>query len=60
MHSRARFGVCVPSLHEQVQGRHERWAKSILSEILRWYPEIFEGKVLNKIAEGEFQVIEWQ
>lgn len=40
--------VCHP-LHEQ--------AKSLRSEMLRWHPDKFEGKVLDKVVEGDREAV---
>jgi hypothetical protein len=44
--------VCHP-LHEHIQGPGGGLAKSLRSEILRWHPDKFEGKVLSKVVEGD-------
>jgi hypothetical protein len=44
--------VCHP-LHEHVQGTGEGQVKSLRSEMLRWHPDKFEGKVLDKVVVGD-------
>jgi len=44
--------VCHP-LHEHIQGPGGGQAKSIRSEMLRWHPDKFEGKVLGKVVESD-------
>ena len=46
--------VCHP-LHEHVQG--EGQAKAIRSEILRWHPDKFNGKVLKNVVEGDREAV---
>ncbi len=41
--------VCHP-LHEHIQGPGGGHAKSVRSEMLRWHPDKFEGKVLDKVV----------
>jgi hypothetical protein len=48
--------VCHP-LHEHVQGPGEGQAKSLRSEMLRWHPDKFEGKVLDKVVEGDREAV---
>jgi hypothetical protein len=45
--------VCHP-LH---QGAGEGQAKSLRSEMLRWHPDKFEGKVLDKVVEGDREAV---
>ncbi|KAI0277992.1 hypothetical protein BGY98DRAFT_976166 [Russula aff. rugulosa BPL654] len=40
-------------LHEHIQGQ----AKSIRSEMLRWHPDKFNGKVLGKVIEGDREAV---
>jgi hypothetical protein len=40
-------------LHEHNQGQ----AKSIRSEMLRWHPDKFNGKVLGKVIEGDREAV---
>jgi hypothetical protein len=47
--------VCHP-LHEHVQGG-EGQAKSVRSEMLRWHPDKFEGKVLGKVVVGHREAV---
>lgn len=48
--------VCHP-LHEHIQGPGEGQAKSLRSEMLRWHPDKFEGKVLDKVVEGDREAV---
>ena len=48
--------VCHP-LHEHIQGPGGGQAKSLRSEMLRWHPDKFEGKVLGKVVEGDREVV---
>ncbi len=44
--------MCHP-LREHIQCAGERQARCLRSEIMRWHPDKFEGKVLGKVAEGD-------
>jgi hypothetical protein len=48
--------VCHP-LHEHIQGPGGGQAKSLRSEMLRWHPDKFEGKVLGKVVEGDREAV---
>lgn len=48
--------VCHP-LHEHIQGPGGGQAKSLRSEMLRWHPDKFEGKVLDKVVKGDREVV---
>jgi hypothetical protein len=48
--------VCHP-LHEEIQGHGGGQAKSVRSEMLRWHPDKFEGKVLGKVVEGDREAV---
>jgi hypothetical protein len=48
--------VCHP-LHEHIQGPGGGLAKSLRSEMLRWHPDKFEGKVLGKVIEGDREAV---
>jgi hypothetical protein len=48
--------VCHP-LHEHIQGHGGGQAKSVRSEILRWHPDKFDGKVLGKVVEGDREAV---
>jgi hypothetical protein len=47
--------VCHP-LHEHIQGGGGQ-AKTLRSEMLRWHPDKFEGKVLGKVVEGDREAV---
>jgi hypothetical protein len=40
-------------LHERVQRHGEGKAKAVRSEMLRWHPDKFEGRVLHKVIEND-------
>jgi hypothetical protein len=42
-------------LHERAQG--EGQAKAVRSEMLRWHPDKFNGKVLPKVIEGDREAV---
>ena len=44
-------------LHEYIQGPGGAQAKSIRSEMLRWHPDKFNGKVLGKVIEGHREAV---
>ena len=44
-------------LHEHIQGPGGAQAKSIRSEMLRWHPDKFNGKVLGKVIEGHREAV---
>jgi hypothetical protein len=48
--------VCHP-LHEHIHGPGGGQAKSLRSEMLRWHPDKFEGKVLGKVVEGDREAV---
>jgi hypothetical protein len=48
--------VCHP-LHEHIQGPGGGLAKTLRSEMLRWHPDKFEGKVLGKVVEGDREAV---
>jgi hypothetical protein len=47
--------VCHP-LHEHIQGGGGQ-ARSLRSEMLRWHPDKFEGKVLGRVVEGDREAV---
>jgi hypothetical protein len=40
----------VSQLHEHIQGPGGGQAKSLRSEMLRWHPDKFDGKVLRRLS----------
>jgi hypothetical protein len=44
-------------LHEHIQGPGGGQAKSFRSEMLRWHPDKFNGKVLGKVFEGHREAV---
>ena len=46
--------VCHP-LHTHIQG--EGPAKAVRSEIFQWHPDKFNGKVLNRVVEGNREAV---
>lgn len=48
--------VCHP-LHEHIQSPGEGQVKSLRSEMLRWHPDKFEGRVLGKVIEGHREAV---
>jgi hypothetical protein len=47
--------VCHP--RHELQGPGGGQAKSIRSEILRWHPDKFNGKVLEKVVQGDREAV---
>jgi hypothetical protein len=44
-------------LQEHIQGPGGGQAKSLRSEMLRWHPDKFNGKVLGKVVEGDREAV---
>ena len=53
---RVREFVCHP-LQEYVRSLGGGQAKSIRSEMLRWHPDKFEGKVLNRVVKADREAV---
>jgi hypothetical protein len=53
---RVREFVCHP-LQEYIRSLSGGQAKSIRSEMLRWHPDKFEGKVLNRVVEVDREAV---